>query len=133
MSRGLTLLAVAALSALTLTTQEAQAQAQAQERTVEMTVQVVDLACYVVHDLKGEEMHRECAQVCADQGVSLVLLGEDGTIYHPVGRAMPSSGDDLNRQLRPHAERTVRVRGTVLTRAGMNTIVMDNIQTTEER
>lgn len=102
--------------------------AEAQERQERsFTAQVVDLACYTVHDLKGEEMHRECAQVCADRGVSLVLLDSEGNLYHPVGMAMPSSGDEENQRLRPHAERQVNVRGAVINRGGLRTIVIESV------
>jgi len=112
------------LAAVTAAPAEAQG---AEGQQVEMTAQVVDLSCYVVHDLKGEEMHRECAQVCADQGVPLVLLGEDGNIYTPVSRPMPSSGDEENQRLRPHAERMVQVQGQVIERAGQRAIVIESI------
>lgn len=98
--------------------------AQGQER--EFNAQVVDVACYTVHDLKGDD-HRMCAQVCADRGVSLVLLDDDGRLYHPVGTAMPSSGEEENDRLRPHAEQRVTVRGTVIERGGLRTIVVESV------
>jgi hypothetical protein len=105
---------------------------EAQERQQRsFTAQVVDVACYTVHDLK-DEGHRECAQVCADQGVSLVLLDSDGRLYHPVGEAMPSSGDEENERLRPHAERMVNVRGTVIERGGLRTIVIERVSAAEQ-
>ncbi len=115
-------LAVLALgpSAAGLAAQAADGQEQ------EFTAQVVDVACYTVHDLQGED-HRMCAQVCADQGVSLVLLDSEGRLYHPVGMDMPSSGDEENEQLRPHAERQVNVRGTVIDRGGLRTIVLADV------
>jgi hypothetical protein len=98
--------------------------AQGQER--EFTAQVVDVACYTVHDLKGDD-HRMCAQVCADRGVSLVLLDDNGRLYHPVGTAMPSSGVEENDRLRPHAEQRVNVKGTVIERGGLRTIVLESV------
>lgn len=98
--------------------------AQGQER--EFTAQVVDVACYTVHDLKGDD-HRMCAQVCADRGVSLVLLDGNGRLYHPVGTAMPSSGVEENDRLRPHAEQQVKVKGTVIERGGLRTIVLERV------
>lgn len=124
--RRLAILPALILLGLGLATVDLEAQApQGQER--EFTAQVVDVACYTVHDLKGEEMHRECAQVCADQGVSLVLLDSDGRLYHPVGREMPSSGIEENERLRPHAERQVHVSGTVIERGGLRTIVIEGV------
>lgn len=92
---------------------------------VEFTATVVDMSCKLVYNLSGEEMHRECAQMCADRGIPLGLLAEDGTFYLPVSAAMPGNG--ANEQLRPHAEHTVTIKGKKLTRAGMNSIVIESI------
>lgn len=89
--------------------------------------QVIDLSCKVVHNLEGED-HRECAQVCADQGVPLAILAEDGNIYLPVSQAMPSSGDELNELLRPHAERDVVIEGEIVERAGTLGIVIEGVE-----
>jgi hypothetical protein len=113
-------LGVLLLSPLALEAQMAQGQERA------FTAQVVDIACYTVHDLKGDD-HRMCAQVCADRGVSLVLLDDDGRLYHPVGTAMPSSGVEENDRLRPHAEQRVKVKGTVIERGGLRTIVLESV------
>ena len=93
-------LAVAALGFVALGARPAVAQEMmemkmAEGEDVEFTAQVVDLSCKVVYGLTGEE-HRMCAQVCADQGIPLVLL-HDGEIYLPVDKAMPGTG--ANEQL----------------------------------
>ncbi|MEJ2342584.1 MAG: hypothetical protein P8Y10_10285 [Gemmatimonadales bacterium] len=105
--------------------------AAAQETTMEMadgkdvefTARVVDLSCKVVYGLSGEE-HRMCAEVCADNGIPLGLVA-DGKLYVPVSRAMPGTG--ANVQLKPLAEKEVRVRGKVIERAGLNTIIIESI------
>jgi hypothetical protein len=96
----------------------------AETEDVEIRAQVVDLSCKQVYDLSGD-MHRECAQVCADKGIPLALLAEDGTLYMPVSSAMPGTGS--NEQLREHAERTVTVKGKRVQRAGINTIIIESI------
>ena len=96
----------------------------AEGEDVEFTAQVVDLSCKVVYGLTGEE-HRMCAQVCADQGIPLVLLHE-GEIYLPVDKAMPGMG--ANEQLKPHAEQEVKVKGKVIERAGQKTIIIESIE-----
>jgi hypothetical protein len=106
--------------------------AAAQETTMEMadgkdvefTAHVVDLSCKVVYGLSGEE-HRMCSQVCADNGIPLGLVA-DGKLYVPVSRAMPGTG--ANEQLKPLAEKEVRVRGKVIERAGLNTIIIESIE-----
>lgn len=92
--------------------------------TVEFTAQVVDLSCKVVHGLSGAD-HRMCAQVCADQGIPLGLLSEDGTFYVPLSEGMPGTG--ANAQLKPHAEHTVKVKGRVVKQAGINGIIIESL------
>ncbi|RMH20948.1 MAG: hypothetical protein D6701_03095, partial [Gemmatimonadetes bacterium] len=91
----------------------------------EFTATVVDLSCKVVYGLTGED-HRMCSQVCADNGIPLGLLSEDGQFYLPVSDAMPGKG--ANETLKPHAEHKVRVKGKVIERAGMNTIIIESIE-----
>jgi hypothetical protein len=96
----------------------------AEGEDVEFTAQVVDLSCKVVYGLTGEE-HRMCAQVCADQGIPLVLL-HDGELYMPVSKSMPGTGS--NEQLKPHAEQEVKVKGKVIERGGQKTIIIESVE-----
>ncbi len=114
-----------ALGARPAVAQEMMEMKMAEGEDVEFTAQVVDLSCKVVYGLTGEE-HRMCAQVCADQGIPLVLL-HDGEIYLPVDKAMPGTG--ANEQLKPHAEQEVKVKGKVIERAGLNTIIIESVET----
>ena len=118
---GFIALAFVALSAVPASAQMEMAEGE----DVEFTAQVVDLSCSVVYNLSGD-MHRECSQMCADMGVPLGLLGEDGTLYLPVSQAMPGSGD--NERLKPHAEHTVTVKGKVIERGGMHTIIIASVE-----
>lgn len=122
-------LAVAALGFVALGARPAVAQEMkmkmAEGEAVEFTAQVVDLSCKMVYGLTGEE-HRMCAQVCADKGIPLVLL-HDGDIYLPVDKAMPGTGS--NEQLKPHAEREVKVKGKVIERGGLKTIIIESVET----
>lgn len=104
----------------------ASAQEMSPTEDVVLEATVVDLSCKLVYNLSGEEMHRMCAQVCADKGIPLGLLTADGTFYLPVSSGMPGTGS--NDLLREHAERTVTVRGKVISRAGMNSIIIESIQ-----
>ena len=92
---------------------------------VEIVVTVVDMSCKLVYNLSGEAMHRECAQMCADRGIPLGLLAEDGTFYLPVSAGMPGTG--ANDMLRGHAEHTITVVGKKLSRAGMNSIIIESV------
>ncbi|MGH7630157.1 MAG: hypothetical protein ACREOF_12415, partial [Gemmatimonadales bacterium] len=47
-----------------------------------VTGTVVDVSCKFGQGLAGAE-HRMCAQVCADKGIPLAILGDDGRLYVP--------------------------------------------------
>ncbi|MFW6089049.1 MAG: hypothetical protein ACODAB_04795 [Gemmatimonadota bacterium] len=93
--------------------------------TATVTATVVDLACKFTHNLSGDE-HRMCAQVCADKGVPLVLLGSDGTVYLPAGEGMPSDGQ--NERLKEFAEQKVEVSGEVFEAGGARVIRIDDVK-----
>ena len=42
--------------------------------------EILDLACYIPEGAKGPA-HKRCAQTCAEHGMPLGLLVEDGTVY----------------------------------------------------
>jgi len=114
-----------ALGARPAVAQDMMKMKMAEGEDVEFTAQVVDLSCKVVYGLTGEE-HRMCAQVCADQGIPLVLL-HDGELYMPVSKGMPGTGS--NEQLKPHAEQEVKVKGKVIERGGQKTIIIESVET----
>ncbi len=92
------------------------------KRTVTGTV--VDVSCKFGLGLSGDS-HRMCAQVCADKGIPLAILGSDGKLYIPTSQAMP--GDAQNGRLKDFAEQEVRVTGTVFEASGANAIWIDTI------
>jgi hypothetical protein len=118
------LAAIVAVAGMAFTAAPGAAQTMAEGEDVEFTAQVVDLSCKIVFDLSGDE-HRMCAQVCADNGIPLGLLGEDGDFYIPVSSGMPGQG--ANERLRGHAEHTVQVRGKVIERGGMKSIIIESL------
>ena len=103
----------------------AQAQMQApkgEQATISGTV--IDVSCKFSNGASGE-MHRQCAVMCADAGVPLAILGDDGTLYIPVSEGMP--GSDQNERLKEYAEYHVKVSGTVLAAGGAKAIRIDDI------
>jgi len=96
-------------------------------RAATITGTVVDLSCKFSNGLTGEG-HRMCAQVCADAGVPLVILGSDGQLYLPAGAGMPSAGQ--NDRLKEFAEQQVRVTGQVFDAAGGRVIRIERVQRT---
>ncbi len=93
------------------------------QRTISGTV--VDLSCKFGQGLSGDS-HRMCAQVCADKGIPLAILGSDGKLYLPTSAAMPGEGQ--NDRLKDFAEQQVTVTGLVFPAAGANAIQIASIQ-----
>lgn len=48
--------------------------------TVTLKGEIVDLGCYLGHDSKGPA-HTKCALACAQKGMPIGLLTDDGTLY----------------------------------------------------
>ncbi len=121
---------LAGLSALALMAIILPASAQAQMEAPSYEVQtitgtVVDLSCKFGHGLSGAD-HRMCAQVCADKGIPLVILGSDGKLYLPITADMP--GSSSNDQLKEYAEQEVTVTGQVFSAGGASAIRIDEIK-----
>ncbi len=76
---------------------------------------VVDLDCKFRWGQSGDG-HRMCAQVCADNGLPLAILGNDGKLYMPVGGGMP--GESQNARLKEFAEQEVTIIGTAYEAGG---------------
>jgi hypothetical protein len=93
------------------------------QRTISGTV--VDLSCKFGQGLSGDS-HRQCAQICADKGIPLAILGKDGKLYIPTSTAMPGEGQ--NERLKEFAEQQVTVTGTVFPAAGANAIQIASIE-----
>ncbi len=93
----------------------------------EVTVRgtVVDLDCKFRLGMSGDG-HRMCAQVCADGGIPLAILGNDGKLYMPVGGGMP--GDPQNPRLKEFAEQEVVIRGNVYEAGGALALEIESIE-----
>lgn len=105
----------------------AHAQQMSEPKGTEKTITgtVIDVSCKFRHGLSGKD-HTMCAQVCADRGIPLAILGSDGKLYMPVSAGMP--GEPSNAQLKPFAEQQVTVKGTVFAAGGANAIQIASIQ-----
>ncbi len=125
--RMITGLGVAAVLALALPSL-AQAQMmgnapEGKEATIYGTV--IDVSCKFRHGLAGAD-HRMCAQVCADRGVPLAILTNDGKLYVPVSAGMP--GGNESESLKEFAEQQVTVKGTVFDAGGAKAIQIESIE-----
>lgn len=94
-------------------------------RTATITGTVVDVSCKFGQGLSGPD-HKMCAEVCADRGIPLAILGSDGKLYVPASSAMP--GDPQNARLKPYAEQRVRVSGKVFEAGGAHVIQITSIE-----
>ncbi|HEX9727727.1 MAG TPA: hypothetical protein VGA37_04425 [Gemmatimonadales bacterium] len=122
------LLAAGGAVALMLFAAPASAQdmgAKPEGHAMTITGTVVDISCKFSFGLTGDG-HRMCAQVCADQGVPLAILGSDGKLYIPTSTAMP--GGDQNGRLKEFAEQSVRVSGTVYEAGGARAIQIESVR-----
>jgi hypothetical protein len=118
-------LGVALLMALALpAVAEAQMGHAPEGEEATITGTVIDLSCKFRHGLSGEQ-HRMCAQVCADKGVPLAILTDDGRLFVPVSAGMPGASE--NEQLKEFAEQHVTVNGTVFEAGGAKAIQIAEI------
>jgi hypothetical protein len=90
-----------------------------------VTGTVVDVSCKFGQGLSGPE-HRMCSEVCADKGIPLAILGDDGTLYLPTSASMP--GDGQNPRLKQFAEQRVTVSGKVFDAGGARAIQIASIK-----
>jgi len=93
-------------------------------RTATITGTVVDVSCKFGQGLSGAE-HKMCAEICADRGLPLAILTDDGKLYVPTSAGMP--GDGQNARLKPFAEQRVTVSGKVFAAGGASAIQITNI------
>jgi hypothetical protein len=96
---------------------------EGKEATVSGTV--IDVSCKFRHGLSGAE-HRMCAQVCADKGVPLAILTDDGKLVVPVSAGMPGGNESM--RLKEFAEQQVTVTGTVFKAGGAMAIEIASIK-----
>ena len=70
-----------------------------------------------------------CAQVCADAGLPLAILGNDGKLYMVVGGGMPGQPvAEHNKGLKQYAEQEVVVRGKAFEAGGAFALTIESIR-----
>jgi len=130
MLKQLSSLAIVAIAAVTVSASTAQAQQGAMKmempkstvKTISGTV--IDVSCKFGQGLAGAD-HKMCAGICADRGLPLAGLGDDGKVYLAISAGMP--GDAQNARLKEFAEEKVRVTGKVFMAGGASAIEIDKI------
>ena len=89
-------------------------------KTQTLTGEILDLACYVGHEAKGDK-HKACATACISGGAPMGLLTSDGRVYLLVeNHEMKKPYDELKSK----AAEQMKVTGTVQERGGLPAIVV---------
>jgi hypothetical protein len=101
------------------------AQQRKQLKTTTITGEVVDCFCYVtLGKEKGSgEGHKQCAEMCAKNGLPLGIADEKGTVY--VAFQKHKLANDL---LTPYIAQKVTVTGVVHRHAGFNVIEVEKVE-----
>jgi hypothetical protein len=89
-----------------------------------ITGTVIDVSCRFGQGLTGAQ-HKMCSEVCADKGIPLAILTDDGKLFLATSPAMP--GEPQNARLKPFAEQRVTVSGKVFEAGGASAIQIDRI------
>lgn len=87
---------------------------------------IIGLTCYLQHDSIGEK-HKSCARECAQKGLPLGFMTDDGKLYQIMGEGH----DDLvkiNSRLLDYIEEHVLVVGKVFIKNELKAIIIEKIK-----
>jgi len=87
---------------------------------------IIGLTCYLKHDAIGES-HKKCAKECAEKGLPLALLTDDGQLYQIMGKGHEEL-KKVNASLLAYIEEEVTVVGETYSKHGMNSITIEKIK-----
>lgn len=88
---------------------------------VELSGEVLDLACYLSEGAKGLK-HRKCAIDCAKLGVPIGLLDKKGEVYLIIFHS--GDGKKKYEALGKKVGQTTTVEGLLVSRSGMKAIIV---------
>ena len=94
---------------------------------IRITGEVIDSWCYLTEIMYPQgTAHHQCAIWCAAGGIPVGILGEDGTVYIVLkrGETTRNVADPGILEIQTHK---VTVDGEVITRDGMNYLLIDRI------
>ena len=99
--------------------------AHAQE---DVTVQgeIVDMACYMVHEGKGSK-HADCGKMCVQGGAPLGILTSDGAVYLLVENHSSAKAKKPFSQAKKLVAETVTIKGDMYQRGGVQAIVVESV------
>jgi len=87
---------------------------------------IIELACYLQHGARGET-HKSCARECAEKGLPLGLLTDDGLLYQIMGEGHESLVK-INSRFLDYIEAHVLVVGKVLIKNELKAIIIEKIK-----
>ncbi|HXV85544.1 MAG TPA: hypothetical protein VD793_02540 [Gemmatimonadales bacterium] len=116
-----TLATGAVLAGAAPATAEAQAVPEGQDMTITGTV--VDVTCKFAKGAQGSG-HRQCGVVCANAGLPLAILADDGTLYIPLGADAGQAGAV---DLKPHVDHNVTIKGKVFSSGNAKGIMVSEL------
>lgn len=86
--------------------------------------EVLDLSCYLTHGRKGRG-HRTCAKRCAERGLPIGLLTDDGQVY----LFLEDHADEAPyEEAKKHAGKRVKVSGKAYGERGLKSIVLNSTE-----
>jgi len=95
-----------------------------------ITGEVVDTTCYLLHEAKGPG-HKECAISCVNAGSPAAILDEKtGRLVYPLARVSQTEhhAHRPDQKLLPFVGERVRVTGTLVARAGVTAITVEQVE-----
>jgi len=92
-------------------------------KTTTVQGEVIDMACYMTKGEKGES-HKECAQMCINNGLPVGLLDNSGHVY----LCMTSDHKPANSLLVQYAAAKVKITGTVYKKGGMDMLAVAKVE-----
>ncbi|MCI0707358.1 MAG: hypothetical protein L0Y80_07750 [Ignavibacteriae bacterium] len=94
------------------------------EKEMTVTGEVVDVACYMMGEAKGEG-HVKCATACAKAGGSLGILTADGKLY--VSLLPDDHKNSPNAILMDHIGHNVEAKGYVRAKGGTQGLMIKSV------
>jgi hypothetical protein len=95
---------------------------EVEDQTV--TGEIVDLACYLSHGVKGAK-HATCAKKCLASGSPMGLLTKQGSLFLLVNDHEHEAAYDSAKKL---AAELVKVTGDISHKGGLKALIVDKVQ-----
>jgi len=109
--------------------------ADGEKQTAKAPITVVgylrDAGCVHRYPEVSKPLPNGCLEACVRAGSPLVILSEDGRVYHPFSNQIPDK--DVRKNLLPFAGKLVRVTGNVYERGGSTAISVDRIEEAKQK